>query len=788
MLTNYLKIALRNLQRNSFYSFINIGGLSIGLACSILILLWVNDELTFDRFHKNHDHLYQAWINGYYDGTINSFTSVPQALADGLKQADAGILRTVKVDWGYEHLLAVGDKRLMMSGHHVGPDFLTMFRFPLLKGDPSKMLQDPTSIVLTESAAKALFGDVDAVNQVIRVNNNADLKVTGILKDIPGNSSFTFQCLLPWSYYLTSEEWIRESEHSWGEFSFQVFAELQPGTDPAAVNENIRELINKNGQDDMRRDVFLYPMDRWRLHSTFKAGVEEGGLIDYVQSFSAIAIFILLIACINFMNLATARSERRAREVGIRKSVGSRRSELIAQFIGESMLISIVAYLFALLFVEVSLPFYNTLVNKTLSIDYGTVLFWAFTTCIILFTGLLSGSYPAFYLSAFQPATVLKGKSISTQRAGTPRKVLVTLQFAFSITLISGTIVIYSQIQHFKNRSLGYEQENLLVVENTADLDQHFDALKTEVLASGVAESVTKSQAPITSIYSNNFVEWPGKPEGDQVLFTTLRTEYDFTKTMGIQLIAGRDFSPEFPGDTASVIVNQTAIELMGLSDPLGEKLTIWDRQFTLIGITEDLLMGSVSRDIPPMFMVLIPEAGGFITIRASPTDDLPETIRKIEAIFTKHNPAYPFEYTFADIEYAKKFTSIGMIGKLANLFAFLAILITCLGLFGLAAFTAEQRTKEIGIRKVLGASVPALVALISRDFSRLVIIAFGFAAPIAWWVMNSYLERYAYRIEFPLWILPAAGAIALALALIIVSVQALRAATANPVHSLRNE
>jgi putative ABC transport system permease protein len=788
MLRNYFKIALRNLQRNAAYSFINISGLAIGIACSILILLWVVDEVSYDRFHTNYRQLHQAWIHGHYDGTINSFTSVPQPLADALKTADTNILRTAKVDWGGEHLLTVGENRLMMQGHYVSEPFLEMFQFPLLTGDPATVLDDPTSIVLTESAAKALFGNADPINQIVRVDNHADLKVTGILKDLPQNSTFKLKCLLPWSYYGQHSQWIKESENNWHEFSFQVFAELQPGADLATVNESVRDLIQKNGNEDMRRDVFLYPMSRWRLYSSFKAGMEGGGMIDYVKSFTAIAIFILIIACINFMNLATARSERRAREVGIRKSVGSRRKELIGQFLGESILISALAFVFSLVIVELVMPLYNQLVEKQLNIDYHNPVVWISGVLIVLITGLISGSYPAFYLSSFQPATVLKGKVNVGKGASTPRKILVTLQFGFSILLITGTMVVYQQIEHIKARNLGYNQENLLVVENTSDMDKHFKVMKEEILNNGVAVSITKSQAPITSIFSNNFVDWPGKPDNEKVLFTTLRTEYDFTQTMGIPLLEGRDFSETFKSDTAAVIVNQTAVNIMGMKDPIGQKITIWERSFEIVGVTDDVLMGSIFRDVPPMFMVLMPGASNYITMRLKATHDLSGAISTVENIVKKYNPAYPFEYTFADSEFAKKFTNINLISRLSNAFAFLAIFITCLGLFGLAAFTAEQRTKEIGIRKVLGASLSGIVALISRDFSRLVLVAFVVSAPLAWWIMDSYLQQYAYRIEIPLWILPLAGGVALLLALLIVSIQALRAARANPAQSLRSE
>lgn len=788
MLKNYLKITLRNLRRNSTYSLINIAGLSVGIACSILILLWVHDELSYDSFQPKFNELHQVWINGHYDGTINSFTSVSQPLAEVLKSADSHIKNTAIVDWGGEHLLTVGEQRLMKQGHRVSEAFLEMFQFPLVKGDAATVLDDPTSIVLTESAARELFGDQDPINQLVRINNDADLKVTGILKDIPKNSSFQFDCLVTWAYYKQSSLWVKNSEDDWDELSFQVFAELAPGTDLTSVNAAVHDIMKGKGKSDLKRDIFLYPMSRWRLHASFKAGVEEGGDIDYVNNFTTLAIFILIIACINFMNLATARSERRAREVGIRKSIGSQRKQLIIQFLGESILIASMSFVISLVLVELLLPFYNQLVEKQLTLDFSSPLFWSFAVGLILLTGVLSGSYPAFYLSGFQPAAVLKGKVNTGKGASSPRKVLVTLQFVFSILLIIGTMVIHEQINHIKSRELGYDQNNLLVVDYTADIDKHFSVMKEEILNAGVADALTKSQAPITAIFSNNFVEWPGKPKDEKVLFTTLRTDYDFTKTMGITVFEGRDFSEQFKSDTAAVIINKTAAKIMGLNEPIGQKLTIWERQFEVIGVVDDVLMGSLFREVPPMFMVYMPGAANYITIRLKPTNNLSASIEKVEDIVNKYNAAYPFDYTFADTEFAKKFSSIRLISLLSDIFAMLAIFITCLGLFGLASFTAEQRTKEIGIRKVLGASLGGIVLLIGKDFSKLVIFAFLLSAPLAWWFMDNYLDRYAYRINIPVWILPAAGVLALLLAWIIVSTQAIRAARTNPAQSLRSE
>ena len=787
MLRNYLIVTLRNLLKNKTYSLINIAGLSIGIACSLLILLWVFDELSFDRLHPKVDRLYQVWVNATFDGKINSWNSLPLPTYEGLKTEDNNIKSTAATDWGGEHLLTVGENRINKRGFYASEEFLEMFQFPLLKGSADKALDEPGSIVISESTAKAMFGDQDPMDQIIRLDNLDELKVTGVLKDIPKNSSFQFDCLIPWKLYET-REWVKRNKDNWGNYSFQVYVELTSPAAKASVENVIHDLLTRHGETDIKHDLYLYPMERWRLHSNFEDGKEAGGMIEYVQMFTVIAVFILIIACINFMNLATARSERRAREVGIRKSVGSRRIEIIFQFIGESLLITILAFGIAVLLSELALPFYNDLVQKKLSVDYMSAQFWVFTLSLIFFTGIVSGSYPAFYLSSFQPAKVLKGKIQAGKSGTTPRKVLVTLQFGFSILLIIGTIVIYQQIQHVKSRDLGYDQENLITLDYTKEISKSFKSLKAELLQSGVVSSVTKSNSPITEIHSNNFLGWPGKPEDKRVIFSTIACEYDYLKTMGIKILEGRDFSEEFTSDSSAIIVNKAAMDLMQLKNPIGEQLDLWGKKRTLIGIASNVLMRSPDRQVEPLFMILDPEWTSSVTLRLEATSDLQGSLKKVEDIFKKYNPAYPFQYDFADVEFAKKFTTINMTSQLANLFASLAIIITGLGLFGLAAFTAEQRTKEIGIRKVMGASVAGLVTLISKDFSRLVIVSFVISSPIAWWMLDKFLERYAYRIEISWWVFPVTGLVALIFALIIVSTQALRAAHANPVNSLRNE
>lgn len=789
MLRNFLLVTFRNLRKNGFYSLINISGLAIGITCSILILLWVADETSFNKFHPKADRLYQVWVNAHFDGRINSWTSVPLPTAEALKPANANIVRVAVTDWGGNHLLSVSeDKRMNKRGFNVGEEFLEMFQFPLIAGNAEQVLDDASNIVITESTAKAFFGNEDAMGKIIRIDNQHDLKVAGVLKDIPSNSSFRFDFLLPYKHWYNTNSWVKRNSTNWGNYSFQVFVELNDPKNKDAVENSIRGMLGEHGEDkEMKHAFFLYPLLRWRLYSNFDNGVEQGGMSDYVQLFTIIAVFIIVIACINFMNLATARSERRAREVGIRKSVGSRRRELIMQFIGESIIIAFISFVVAIVASQLLLPSYNTLVEKKLFIDYSSKEFWLFSVGLIVITGTVAGSYPAFYLSSFQPVKVLKGKPTIGKGASLPRKVLVTLQFGFSILLIISMFVIYNQIQLAKGRDIGYSQENLITVPLNKDYHDNVKHIKEELLASNAVESMVRVNSAITDINSNNFVGWPGKPDELKVIFTTIVTDYDWAKTMGVKMIEGRDFSEDFKSDSLAIIVNKAAIKVMGLKDPIGTDLDLWGKKRKLIGVCDDVLMGSPYEEVKPMFAVL-DDWWGSITIRLKKTRDLQGSIKTVENVFKKYGAAYPFEYTFVDVEFQKKFTTINLTSKLASLFAVLAVIITGLGLFGLASFTAEQRTKEIGIRKVLGASVSSLVSLISKEFSIMVIVAFGISAPISWWLMTQYLERYAIRTSVAWWIFPLTGAIALGFALLIVSTQALKAAQSNPVNSLRNE
>lgn len=788
MFRNYFKIALRNLLKNRGYSFINIGGLAVGLASAMLIFLWIADEYSYDKFQTNYAKIYQLYQSQEWNmGHIGTAQSMPYPMKEVLPTKASQIKYICMTNWGEGNMIQVGEKRMNKMQLSVSEDFLKMFTFTLIKGDQNHALDDPTSIVITESTAKALFGDADPMGQYIRIDNDREQKVTGVVPDVPKQSHFRFDFLLPFAYYEDTQSWIRNSK-TWDNNSFQMYVQLHDDATEAETNAAIVNVIKENNPKAPTAKLFLHPMSKWRLQGNFEEGKNTGGLIDYVRLFTAIAVFVLVIACINFMNLATARSESRAKEVGIRKSIGSRRRELILQFLGESVAVTAIAFMLAVALVELALPSYNLLVNKNISVDYYNGWIWLASISLILVIGLFTGSYPAFYLSNFQPVKVLKGKIDAAKGGSTPRKVLVVLQFASSIALIIGTVVIYQQVQHVKSRDMGYDRENLIQVWTNGELETNFKTVREELVRTGAVKAVCKSNSPVTSIFSSNEVKWQGMPSGSRVAFSTIATEYDYSETMGVKMVQGRDFSRDFPSDSSAVVINEAALKMLGFEDPIGQKIEWGGDQFEIIGVMQDMVMADAMAEVQPLTMFLIPTWSSTITIRLNKTENLTASIAQVESVFKKLTPSYPFEYQFTDDLFNRKFSNINLISRVAGIFAGLAIAITCLGLLGLAAFTAEQRTKELGIRKVMGASVSSLVMLISKDFTRLVIFAFAIAAPLSWWYLNQFLQRYQYRIEIGYWIFGMVGLFALALTIIIVSTQALKAALANPTKSLRSE
>jgi ABC-type antimicrobial peptide transport system permease subunit len=793
MLKSYFKTAWRNLTRNKVYSALNIVGLGAGMAVALLIGLWVSNEYSYDRFLPGYQQLYRVQLTSTSekDGEhTQQETSLP--LAAVLRKDFPEIAAVAESDWFGQHDLLVGDKKLYSDGGMIGQDFLTMFRYPLLKGDPASALKDPYSIVLTSSLSKALFGDTDPIGKTVRIDNMHDVKVTGILQDIPKNSSLQFNYLIPFSYKVATEDWMKDAATSWYNNSFQIFVALKPGADLARLAPKIKNIVFDNGprMRPGKPQVFLHPLKSWRLYSEFKNGKVSGGFIDYVRMFSIIGLLVLLIACINFMNLSTARSEKRAREVGVRKAIGSQRGDLVLQFLTESILTTFLSFFIAILIVQLALPAFNSLTDSDIHVPYNQPLFWLGMIAYVGITGLLSGSRPALYLSSFNPVKVLKG-SFRTGKAGSlPRKILVVTQFTCSIALIISTIIVYQQIQYAKNRPIGYSSERLMETDMSGDLFDHYDALKNDLLRTGMVSSVAKASSTPTYLNSYTALEnWPGKAAGEQMVGVGVVSVSDsYFKTLGMQLLEGRDFSTSWALDTASVIMNEAAIKRIGLEHPLNQLIT-WNggNQARIIGVIKDALMESPFATIKPLIFTH-GRGGNCILYRLTPGTKNRDAIAKLTSIFNQYNPTYPYIYTFVDEEYNHKFNLETLVGTLASLFAALAIFISCLGLFGLAAYTAEQRTKEIGVRKVLGATVGQVWFLLSKDFLLLVFLSCLIASPIALYFLQGWLLKYDYRISIGPAVFVLAALAALAITLATIGFQAIRAATANPVSSLRTE
>ncbi|MFT3750493.1 MAG: ABC transporter permease [Agriterribacter sp.] len=794
MIKNYFKIAWRNLVKNKVYSFINIVGLAAGMAVAMIIGLWIYDEVSTNKHFKNYDSIYQVMMNQTFDGKRGSQIALPYPIGEELKVKYPDIKAVAMCDWGGSHSLIYGDKKISKMGHFLGEDGVNMFSLQILKGDKNP-LHEPYSIVLTEETANVLFGTEDPIGKMVKFDNATNLKVTAVVPKQPKNSALSFDYLAPFHLQESIYEYIKlYHKPNWGNNSWQAFVQLNNNATEKAVDAKIKDLVishftDENTLKSIKPEVFIHPMSKWRLYNNFENGKNTGGFIKYVKMFGVLGFIVLLIACINFMNLSTARSEKRAKEVGVRKAVGSGRKELIRQFLSESMLISALAFLFALVFVILALPFFNKLTEKEMSLHVGNPLFWGVMILFTVITGLLAGSYPAFYLSSFNPVRVLKGNLKAGRSSSLPRKILVVTQFASSVILMIGTIVIYRQIQFGKNQPIGFDNKGLISVDWSEDISKSYDAFRNELLNSGAVASICKSNSPPSQIFSNNNGwEWNNsQPVEKTVVFSTIATDYDYTKTLGVKLIDGRDFSRDF-ADSNAVLLNQAAVKRMGLKNPVGEMLKWNGQTMKVVGVIPDIQMQSPFRPVSPLTVIFNKGWVNYINVRINPTMPASKALGIIKPIFEKYNPAFPFEYQFADEEYAKKFNYEELVGNLAAIVAALAVFISCLGLFGLASFTAEQRVKEIGVRKVLGASIFNLWRLLSKDFVVLVSISCAIAIPVAYYGMHEWLKNYEYRIGIGVGVFAITIVSALAITLVTVSFQAIKAAMANPVKSLRTE
>ena len=792
MIKNFFKVVYRNLLRNKGFSAINITGLAVGMAAAILILLWIQDERSYDQFHKNKDRIYEIWNRLPMDGEIACWNSVSAPMARALEKDLPEIERAVRIHQNDNFLFSVGDKRIMKSGITVDTGFLQIFTFPMLKGDPATALNDVHSIVLTEKTARSIFGNEEAIGKIVKIENNESFTVTGILKDLPDNTRFRFEYLMPWS----SLKYREGTDLGWNDNSTPTYVLLKPNANYAAIAPKIKELKQHYSDEakNMKWELFMYPLDRWRLYSSFTNGVEDnGGRNTFIKIFGIIAGLILLIACINFMNLSTARSEKRAKEVGIRKVVGAQKSSLISQFIGESVFVAFLAGMVAIIIVLISLPSYNLLTDKKLFINFGDSHTWITFIGFILFTGLLAGSYPAFFLSSYQPVKVLKGTFKKTNALVTPRKVLVVLQFTCATILIICTIIVKQQIDYARDRETGYNKDNLVYHFMTGDIPKNYALIKNELLESGVAKSITRTNSPLTERWSNGWGQnWEGKDPNDKTTFDRYLADEGLGVTAGLQFVQGRDFDlKKFPTDSTGLIVNESSLKVMKFKDPIGKTVSDLGIDWHIVGVIKDFILTSPYEPTRPI--LICGAKSSFmnfrvVQIKLNGNNATAKSLKKVAAIFKKYNPDYPFEYKFVDEAYAEKFDNEERQGILAALFAGLTIFISCLGLFGLAIYMAENRTKEIGVRKVMGASTAGIATLLSKDFVKLVIISFLIAAPFSYWAMHKWLQDYQYRVGIHWWVFVLACCLSVTIAILTVSYQAIKAALVNPVESLRKE
>jgi len=793
MFKNYMQIAFRNLVKNKFTSLINIGGLATGMAVAILIGLWIYDEVSFDKSFPNHKRIAQIMQRFTINGETGAGTTIPFPVGDALRKSFGSDFKHVSMSsWNGGHVLSFGGKMLTKSGTFFEPDIMDMLSVKLLKGSKEAM-NDPSSILLSASSAKAYFGSDNPMEKIMKIDNVLTLKVAGVYEDFPGNSSFSDVSFISTWKTFAEDQGFKNVTDPWRCNCYLGYVEIADKGDMDQISGKIKDIkLDKVNKSELTQhpQVFLNPMDRWHLFSEFKNGVSVSGRIQYVWLFGLIGLFVLLLACINFMNLSTARSEKRAKEVGIRKAIGSLRSQLIAQFFCESLLIAFLAFFLSLLLVQLILPFFNDVAGKKMMVPFGNAIFWISCIGFSLITGMIAGSYPAFYLSSFKPVKVLKGTFRAGRLASIPRRVLVVVQFSVSIILIIGTMVVFRQIQFAKDRPIGYSRDGLVMMEmRTGDIHKHFDAVKNELLQTGSIASMAESGSPVTSVWSTNAgFDWKGKDPNIAVDFPNIDVSLDYGKTVGFQFTDGRDFSKDFGSDSTAFIINQTAAKFMGLKKPVGE-IIMWDGvPFTVIGVIKDMIVESPYTRVRPMLYHLSKDIGNIVTVKLNPIISASASLSRIESVFKKYNPSQPFEYQFIDEQYARKFENEQRIGKLSSFFAVLAIFISCMGLFGMASFVAEQRTKEIGIRKALGASVLNVWKLLSTEFVLIVLLSCAIAIPVAYYFLAKWLMNYEYHAAISWWIFVLSAVGALVITLLTVSFQAIKAAIANPVKSLRTE
>jgi ABC-type antimicrobial peptide transport system permease subunit len=794
MLANYFKVAFRVMLRNKGYSFINLFSLALGITAFAFLFLWIQNEFTYDQFHPDKGRIYKVWNKDVADGKINSWDVTARILAPTLKEEFTAVeSATSYMAWGDEHLFVEDEKRLVKNtGAYADADMLTMFGFPMIKGDAKTAFKDAQSIVITQSFARELFGDKEALGETVSIGEageNFSLTVTGVLKDLPSNTDFHFEYIIP---YAMVELITGQKETRWGINSFYTFVKLKEGTNVDQFNEQIKGIVKKHYKDAGQREVFLYPLTKMRLYSKFENGVQSGGRIEIIRLLGILGLCLLTIACINFINLSTARAQRRSKEVAVRKVTGAFRNSLIGQFLCESLLLSFGAGVLSLVVVYIGLPFFSALINTQLSLEFGNLNFWLGGLALVTLVGLLAGCYPALYLSAFKPVKILKGVALAKSGKSTLRSVLVVFQFGIAITLIVSVFVIQRQISYVQNRDAGYQKENLVYQYFTGTLGKNYESYKRDLLQSGVAESITKTSTPITNRWSNTSgIEWEGKDPQTSTLFERIYVDDHFATTAGLTVVRGRDMDLEkYSSDSAAVVLNEAAAKAMGFKDPIGQVIKDNGMEWHVIGIVKDFILTSPFNNVEPVILFGAAQSWAFSVahIKLSAAKSTQESIQIMAGLAKKYNPDYPFEYEFVDAVYARKFANLESTRTITLLASLITILIAGLGLLGLSTYLVEVRVKEIGIRKVMGGSVLSITNMLTWASIKPILIAVLIFGPQAWFAMNWWLSSFPYRIAVGIFTIPLAALCIIGLAVLITSAQTIRAAKANPVNSLRNE
>jgi len=781
---HFFKIVIRQFKRHKSSFFINAVGLSTGLACAFLILMWVQDEMHVDKFHANDNRLFQVREHQTYAEGIMTTSSTPGLLAETLKEEIPEFEFATMVGWGDNYTLSLGETNLKKTGRHVSQDFFKVFTFPLIYGTPEDVLTEPTHIAISRSAAESLFGSVDAAGgAMVILDHDAEYKVTGIFEDIKSHSTLDFELLFNWEKIKSEQEWLL----NWDSNGPLTFAMLREGSIEENVENKIAHFV-KERNDDSNVTLFLQRYSDRYLHGRYENGKLVGGRIEYVRLFAIIAFIILIIACINFMNLSTAKASRRAKEVGVKKAIGASRNSLIAQYLIESTFISLISLLIAICLIYVVLPQFNLMTGKELALAVDVKMIALFLG-ITLFTGIVAGSYPALYLSAFKPAVVLKGDVRSTIGELWARKGLVIFQFTISVFLITCVLVIYNQIKFVQTQNLGYDKNQLVLFNADGRLEEHFDTYLERVKRMpGIANVSTIGHSLVGRNNNTSGLNWEGKNPEDRILFENVAVNYDGVETIGVAMKEGRSFSRDYGADSSKVIFNEAAIKIMGLTDPIGKTIRLWDLyDLQVIGVVKDFNFQSLHEPVKPLFFRLSPENSSRV-LASLEVGHEQEGLKSLKSSYEEFNPGFPFDYHFVDDNYAEQYAAEQRVSSLSRYFAGIAIIISCLGLFGLAAFTAERKKKEIGIRKVLGANVMHIITLLTGEFSRLVIISIGLGLPVAYLMLRNWLDRFEFHIHLSPWVFVGAGVLVLAISWLTVGSQAYRSAVINPSDCLRDE